>query len=289
MKPATLITALVGATTINATLLRPIAKQQHIRPHAHVFDRSLRQRATKAATVPGRFAASTSNAADKNKTMPVIGGAYIPAGNISSVEGRFVVPQASQPTSGELAGMPIDYAASFWIGIDGINCTTGTLRAGIDVFWSPQGESYHAWYQVAADESKDMLSGEMDVAPGDELHVSATASGGNGTVTVRNASTNQTVVRSLAEGEKLCRNEAAWLVEDFVLVEVIGQPVALVNFTDVVFKDMRATMESESSGRPSPVGLETANLMDIVVESQGGRLTDCRATGLEEMVCMRIH
>lgn len=287
---ATLVTALVGATAVNATSFRPAATQQHARPQSQVFDRSL-HRADPVAVAGSNsrvFAASVMSTAAAAEKPPVVGGAYLSSSEITSVGGRFTVPRATQPTKGAIAGQDIEYGASFWVGIDGVNCTTGTLRAGIDIFWSSRGESYHAWYQVSADSSKDFLAGEIDVAPGDELHVTATASGGNGTLVVNNRSTNQTVERHLAPGEKLCRSEAAWLIEDFVLVQAIGAPVALVNFTDVTFGDMKTTMQCGSSERAEPVNLDDVKVMDVEVEEQGGKLTDCQMTGVDQMTCKRF-
>ncbi|TLS20244.1 uncharacterized protein PpBr36_11494 [Pyricularia pennisetigena] len=285
----TLVTALVGATAVNATSFRPAATKQHVRPQSHVFDRSLhRSNPAAAAGSNSRvFAANVLSAAAAEKP-PVVGGAYLSSSDIGSVAGRFTVPKATQPTKGDIAGQDIEYGASFWVGIDGVNCTTGTLRAGIDIFWSSRGESYHAWYQVSADSSKDFLSGEMDVAPGDELHVTATATGGNGTLVVNNRSTNQTVERHLAPGEKLCRSEAAWLVEDFVLVQAVGAPIALVNFTEVAFDGMKTTTGCASSGRAEPVSLDKVRVMDVVVEEQGGKLADCAMTGVDQMTCKRF-
>ncbi|KAI6378485.1 hypothetical protein MCOR25_002188 [Pyricularia grisea] len=286
---ATLVTALVGATAVNATSFRHAATEQHLRPESQVFDRSLHRANPAAATasnsrVFGTNVLSTAAAAKP----PVVGGAYLSSSDITSVKGRFTVPNATQPTRGAIAGQDIEYGASFWVGIDGVNCTTGTLRAGIDIFWSSRGDSYHAWYQVSADSSKDFLSGEIDVAPGDELRITATATGGNGTLVVNNRSTNQTVERHLAPGEKLCRSEAAWLIEDFVLVQAVGAPIALVNFTEVAFDDMKTTMQCGSSGRAEPVDLDQVKVMDVEVEEQGGKLTDCQMTGDDQMTCKRF-
>jgi hypothetical protein len=296
MKFAVLITTALGAVGASANLVKSYS---HNRPQKHQVARALRsqQVGSKASTSSSssRFsAAAAATAADEES---VIGGAVVSAPNLLSATGTFVVPEARQPTRGPTGNNPITYGASFWVGIDGATtaCATGSLRAGVDVFWDPEGTSYNAWYQLAPDRSVDFAA-PLDAEPGDKVRITATAAGAtNGTgaaaasVTFENLSTGLQATQVFDGGAAgLCRGEAAWVVEDFVLEQSVGMPVPLADFDNATFSGMTATAACASSGAPSPVGLEGATIFNINQPQQGGKLTDCSHSGTE-LVCKRIY
>lgn len=286
MKFTVAVTAALAATGVaSANMLKSYS--QH-RPQKHQVARSLmpQQASSILAFKSAKFAAAASD-----EQQSVIGGATISASNIMSATGTFHVPQARQPTRGPTGNNPITYGAAFWVGIDGAKaCPSASLRAGVDIFWDPEGTSYNAWYQLAPGRSVD-FSGPLDAEPGDTVRVTAKVNGTNASVTFENLSTGLQATQTFDDANgvgQLCRSEASWLVEDFVLEQSTGLPVPLVDFDTATFSDMAVTAAAGGpGGAPSPVDINTAVIVDIHQDQQGGRLTDCSRTGVE-LVCKRI-
>ncbi|KAL8407525.1 hypothetical protein RB594_006374 [Gaeumannomyces avenae] len=297
MKLTSVITAALAAAA-GASANMHKGYSQH-RPEKHQVARTARmlQQFTSDHRALKNFKLAAPATAERAERQSVVGGATVSASNIASVTGTFRVPEARQPTRGPTRNNPITYGASFWVGIDGTGpCTAATLRAGVDVFWDPEGTSYNAWYQFADSRSVDFES-PLNAGPGDAVRVTANAGGSstnNGTVSVtfENLSTGlrstQTLDDAAAAG-KLCRSQASWLVEDFVLEQSVGMPVPLVDFDNVIFSDMAVTAAGVTGGAtPSKVDINTAVVVDMELERQGGKLTDCLLSGAE-VVCRRVY
>lgn len=145
---------------------------------------------------------------------------------IKTVSASFTVPRAEIPAQGPTANNPVGvYAASFWVGIDGVSATLpsspssygssqsgsgdgngsaeecnpsrSSLRLGVDIFYDGTlgGEQTpFAWYQALPGLAVGF--GNFSVAPGDFVRLTASvspassspdgATGGGGTVTVEN-------------------------------------------------------------------------------------------------------
>ncbi|KAL8346094.1 hypothetical protein RB598_000138 [Gaeumannomyces tritici] len=299
MKLTSVITAALAAAGASANMHKGYS--QH-RPEKHQVARTARmlQQLTDDHRALKNFKLAAPATAERAERQSVVGGATVSASKIASVTGTFRVPEARQPTRGPTRNNPITYGASFWVGIDGIgSCTAATLRAGVDVFWDPEGTSYNAWYQFADSRSVDFAS-PLNAGPGDAVRVTANAGGSssstNGTVSVtfENLSTGLQSTQTLdddAAAGKLCRGQASWLVEDFVLEQSVGMPVPLADFDNVVFSDMAVTAAAGVTGgaTPSKVDINTAVVVDMELERQGGKLTDCVLSGGAEVACRRIY
>ncbi|KAK4104005.1 concanavalin A-like lectin/glucanase [Parathielavia hyrcaniae] len=238
---------------------------------------------------------------------------------IASVHATFRIPHADPPTTGPTAGNPVGlYAASFWVGIDSVasfessSCTGtggGSLRAGVDIFFDGTlggQQSPFAWYQFASAESG---SGSGDatglegfgVVPGDlvrftlsadtsesaEVVVLAENFGGN--VGCAEGATAVVTVRTVLPagggegGLVLCGREAAWVVEDFPLAGMLEFPIALANFTSVTFGAAGVTLEDGSER-----DVTGAEVRDVRLEAQGGRLTSCEVVDGKKVKCTRV-
>lgn len=224
---------------------------------------------------------------------------------VGRASGTFSIPSAEMPTRGPTAGNEAGlYSASYWVGVDGAGgggegeCDGGggaSLRAGVDTFWDGGLRSCNAWYQWAPGPAVDFA--DFAVGPGDVVRVTASAKGeGAGSVTVERlagwgCNGNGTVVEASASMEwsgreassPLCLAEAAWVVEVFALAGLPDVPLALANFSAVTFEDVgAATVDGEA------LDLAGARILNIDLEAQGGRLTDCAMRRDASVRCERV-
>lgn len=246
---------------------------------------------------------------------------------IATAQGTFRVPSARMPTTGPTANNPVGmYAASFWVGIDSVAGNTGSdpscgasLRAGVDIFWDGTiggTQTPVAWYQFgsAASEAGDAVGFEgFKVAEGDvvrftlegespssedgdegegkgEQEVVVVAENFGGNVTCAGNLNGATPVQSVrqvvpvpAGGARLCGGEAAWVVEDFPLAGMPDVPVALANFTSVTFAGVGVAL---ADGTERDVA--GAEVLDVRLEAQGGRLTSCKVVDGNKVRCARV-
>ncbi len=229
-------------------------------------------------------------------------------------------PPITGPTAGNTVGV---YAASFWVGIDtgaagtapskggATSACGGGLRAGVDVFWDGTvgGEQRpFLWYQfldrgqsgkgvVGFEElggkTGDLVrftltsSGSSDSSSSAVVVVLAENFGGNVTCAdtpgVEPVTSVKEVLPVAAGGTGLCGEEAVWAVEDPPLAEVPGVPVALANFTSVMFGGAGVTLWDGNQK-----GVAEADVLDIRQQAQGGRLTSCEVMGGKKVKCTRV-
>lgn len=233
------------------------------------------------------------------------------ASTISSVHAVFRVPHAKPPTTGPTANNPVGvYAASFWVGIDSAAQGTpsqscgGALRAGIDVFWDGTvgGEQNpFAWYQFAApggtsgsSSSEKGFDGGFAAAAGDvvrftlsgaaaeEVVVLAENFGANVSCADLGGARPVKSARQVVAGA-LCGREAAWAVEDFPLEGRPDIPVAFADFGSVAF----SAAGVELAGGEEK-GVDGAQVLDVNLQAQGGKLTECEVVGGKKVQCKRV-
>ncbi|KAK4240409.1 protease [Achaetomium macrosporum] len=152
---------------------------------------------------------------------------------IASVFGVFTVPDLTLRP-----GLPAPQFASAWLGIDGAECNSTLLQAGVtNIVNSNGGQSASAWWEWYP-EAAYTIEG-LKVKPGDWISVNiATTSATNAKIVITNASLGYEVTLTLSNGPELCRVDAEWIIEDFY---VSGEQVAFANFSDVWFMDSGAT------------------------------------------------
>ena len=77
--------------------------------------------------------------------------------------------------------------------------------------------------------------------------------------------------------------EAAWIVEDFPLAGMPDVPVALADFTSVTFGQAGVTLEDGTTR-----DVTGAEVLDIRLAAQGGRLTECGVEDGNKVRCKRL-
>ncbi|KAK3327600.1 concanavalin A-like lectin/glucanase domain-containing protein [Cercophora scortea] len=315
MKPSTLVSLLcTSAAAVQAAIPSSAHRnnlnqrsQQHQNQQPrllHTLSPSHLSAQTKAKTLSQSL--SLSQAAAES----VQGGAIftLPTNKstITSITGTFTIPHALVPTTGPTAnGSASTYAASFHLSIDGFpssssssaQCNTGgaALRAGIDIFYDAAAggeERPFAWYQYAPSSSAVGFA-NFSAAPGDTLKFTlsistSTSSGagagaGAGVVTVENFGPGRKATKPIQTatatvvggGQALCGRQAGWVVEDFPLAGLPDFPVALADFGTVTFGALGVGLDSGKKVGEKEFVAGTG-LVDINLEAQGGRLTDCK-------------
>ncbi|KAK4122273.1 concanavalin A-like lectin/glucanase [Parathielavia appendiculata] len=202
-------------------------------------------------------------------------------------------------------------------GSGGGGASRRALRAGVDIFYDGTlgGEqSPFAWYQFAAasgSSGSDPGSGQggtttglegFGIIPGDLVRFTLSAGSGDAAgesvvvvlaenfganVSCAEGATPVTSVRQVLPvgegGPALCGREAAWMVEDFPLAGLPDFPIALANFTSVTFGSAGVTLEDGSKR-----DVTGAEVMDVRLEAQGGRLTSCEVLDGKKVKCTRV-
>ena len=231
-------------------------------------------------------------------TRSVRGGAVLPRSDITYVRGTFSVPipemPTSGPTSGDIAGL---YGASFWVGIDGApSATQSSLRAGVDIFWDEGTVSAVAWYQWYPLPSTDFAN--FNVTPGDAICIAVQAtSTAQGNVTIANFGSGvlgadlsglaplQTATQTFSnQSNVLLRKEAAWMVEDFPMPSLPELPIALANFSSVIFEGLEVATVADGFF----CGTDGSQIINVELEEQGGQLTDCSILESGDVECLRV-
>jgi hypothetical protein len=198
------------------------------------------------------------------------------------------------------------------VGIDGVTsdpssaCGNGgaTLRAGVDIFFDGTlggRQTPFAWYQFTPKGQEEEVGFEgFAVAEGDLVRFTLTSSGSTeggevvvlaenfgGNVSCADGATPVKSVRQVLPagegGKELCGREAAWVVEDFPLAGLPDFPVALANFTSVTFNKAGVTLEDGSKR-----DVTGAEVRDIRLQAQGGRLTSCEVVDGKKVKCTRV-
>ncbi|KAK4149301.1 protease [Chaetomidium leptoderma] len=169
---------------------------------------------------------------------------------ITNAFGFFTVPDLTLRP-----GHPAPQFAAAWVGIDGAECNSTLLQAGVTtVVNSNGGQSASAWWEWYP-EAAFNING-LKVKPGDWVSVNITArSASSGIVVITNAQQGYSVTMEISNGPKLCRKDAEWIVEDFY---DSGEQVGLAHFSDLWFVEVAA---STASGKN--IGLDGATMVHI--------------------------
>ncbi|AEO70613.1 uncharacterized protein THITE_2122241 [Thermothielavioides terrestris NRRL 8126] len=172
------------------------------------------------------------------------------ADGIGSVFGYFTAPDGTLRP-----GVPPPQFVSAWVGIDGAECNTALLQAGVTtIVNSNGGQSISAWWEWYPDNSYTIDG--LKVEPGDWMWINiTTTSESSAILEVTNPQQEYTMTLDISNGPKLCRVDAEWIVEDFY--DANGQ-VAFANFSDLWFVQSGA----QSIGGRS-IGLDGAAMVHI--------------------------
>lgn len=179
-------------------------------------------------------------------------GAVMETTGVQSVTGTFVVPAPTTNGSG-----------AAWVGIDGNDCYTGILQAGID--WTKAGNvtSYTAWYEWYPASMEYWT--DFAIEAGDTIRVTVTTSSTrSGTAVLENLTrgggASVSHVFTAAETlSPLCQTDAEWIVEDYF------EDFDFVTFADfgtVTFTDASAVTAAGTVGL-----LGVADVYDIEQET----------------------
>lgn len=226
---------------------------------------------------------------------------------ITSIDAFFTIPNATMPTIGPTADNENGvYQASYWVGIDGLsNCPQASIRAGVDTFWDSGMQTANVWYEFYPSTGPTDFA-SMTLKQGDTIQVlvNADADGKGGSVEVRKYETSETRVSAVwshefqDQGSQLCLKEANWVIEDYPLVDRPDFLLPFANFTsdggtpEVHFYGMHVYPPGATQGAAWDWTAFNVEVMDIDLEDQGGKLTDCKtetgASNSNTLTCKRI-
>lgn len=249
--------AFLAAAIAGAVLARPSSLGDRVSPRTN--GNRLRKSHLAQKLGSGVSLQSTgTNAGHKVEYTDTWAGASLQSpshGYFKTATGRFTVPSPKH------VGTNGTQYSSAWVGIDGDNCETGLLQAGVDFTVTDSGQvSYDAWYEWYPDQSYYFV--DFAVSAGNVIQVDITAtSTTSGKVKITNISTGKHVSQTVnaPKGSVLCRLNAEWIVEDFDLDENV---LALNNFGTVLFTDACATLStggSEELGRAVVYNIKQGN------------------------------
>ncbi|KAL1843845.1 hypothetical protein VTJ49DRAFT_7196 [Mycothermus thermophilus] len=173
---------------------------------------------------------------------------------ISNVVGYFQVPDLTLRP-----GAPPPQFAAAWVGIDGAECNTTLLQAGVTtVVNSNGGQSAYAWWEWYPEAAFSIDS--LRVKPGEWLSVDITASSPtSGIIVIHNLDRGTSITLHITNGPKLCRLDAEWIVEDFYDGD---QQVNFGKFTDMWFVDVAAKTVSGKN-----IGIDGAAMVHLLDDS----------------------
>jgi hypothetical protein len=129
-------------------------------------------------------------------------GYAVPASNVTSVSGEFVVPTVELGTPGFVAE---------WVGIGGYN-SSDLIQAGIgqDAYAPGLATDYYAWWEVLP--ASETVIPNKPVAPGDHVTVTITNTSGNAwTIDMADTTQGWTFHKSLTYAST--NSSAEWIVE----------------------------------------------------------------------------
>ncbi|GJE96334.1 peptidase G1 domain-containing protein [Phanerochaete sordida] len=179
-----------------------------------------------------------------------------PADTWNSVEGVIAVPI---PTIPDIQNDTPNgtFAASAWVGIDGVTCANASLRAGVDFVVDSSGAvSYTAWHQWLPDDAVAFSNFTVNADDSILLFVEA-LSPGLGLVLVENLSSGQLEEVEVEGSNALCEQDAEWIVG---AAGAGLEPLPLANFGSVPFIDVSATKSNGQTANPG----DAATVFEIV-------------------------
>ncbi len=176
---------------------------------------------------------------------------------VDSVEASWNVPAVDCSLSDN------DYAAAFWVGIDGIT-SNSVEQIGTESDCIGGAPVYYAWYEVFP---QDSVTLDLTISPGDEVHAKVEyVSGNTFRYTLSDLTTGETVsftdeIRVIAD-----RSSAEWIAE--APTNRRNRLLPLADFGPVTFSHAAVTVNGES-GTISSAGWEH---QPIIMESRSGSL-----------------
>lgn len=209
--------------------------------------RALQRRAAPQSHRPENLKVATTSGQDATTHVYNTNwaGAVIETTGVEVVTGTFVAPVPSSDGSG-----------AAWVGIDGNDCYTGILQAGIDWTKSSSGVTYTAWYEWWPS-SMEYWS-DFSIEAGDTIKVTVTATSTTSGVAVLENLTQDTAINNTFTSSEvlspICQTDAEWIVEDYY-----------ENFDFVTFADFGTVGFTAASAVTSAgtIGLADAEVFDI--------------------------
>ncbi|KAJ4392252.1 hypothetical protein N0V93_005877 [Gnomoniopsis smithogilvyi] len=225
------------------------------------------QRSAARSSQPAQSLRTNKLSTAQNATTQVYNtnwaGAVVETTGVKVVTGTFEAPVPSTEGSG-----------AAWVGIDGNDCYTGILQAGIDWTKSSSGSvTYTGWYEWWPSSMEYWSASELPVAAGDSIRVTVTAtSTTSGVAAVENLTQDRAINHTFTSAEVLspiCQTDAEWIVEDYY-----------ENFEFVEFADFGTVEFTDASAVTSAgtIGVADAEVFDIEQDDVGIR-TNSSITG----------
>ncbi|GJE89479.1 aspergillopepsin [Phanerochaete sordida] len=234
----------VHALLVASALALPSSTGEHLAKRADSF-----QRPSQPVQLVKSPAGDSHGVAASNWAGVVLNSA---SGTYTFATGTFKVPTPSEPQNSWGT-----HAASAWVGIDGYDCASAVLQAGVALtVAAPSLTTYTAWYQwypYTAVPVYDVPVHANDVV---RLSVNATSPSA-GVVTIENLTTGKSAQHDVA-GPELCQKSAEWVVEQYA---VWGVPAPLADFHTVAFTDATASGTNGTVAGPADDAAVVVNLV----------------------------
>jgi len=175
------------------------------------------------------------------------------AQDVTLVHAAWTVPTVKR-TSGNT------YSSS-WIGIGGTKSET-LIQAGTAQEFENGQAVYYAWVEVLPQAAEQIASEDLRIRPGDKVGVTIrNMSGNQWEIKIENASSGQSVVRSLTYAS--CKCSAEWIEEQPTIVSPSGETLAtLANFGTVTFSDAYAKVDGTTVPL-TKLNIAAVNLMSV--------------------------
>lgn len=175
-----------------------------------------------------------------------------PSGYFAAAGMKFTVPKTLRP---DITNETTDYyAASAWVGIDGLGRGTALLQTGVTIEVNKTNSeevAYVPWYEWWPDIAMRL---DILIGGGDEIEVEVVMfNATSGKILLWNRSKGDWVARALRAPRpdaQLAGRSVEWIVEDFALSE--GGNVPFGDFGAIELRDCRAHTSTDEIVGPDP-------------------------------------
>ncbi|KAK6222586.1 hypothetical protein QIS74_04288 [Colletotrichum tabaci] len=175
-----------------------------------------------------------------------------PSGYFAAAGMKFTVPKTLRPDI--VKGNTDYYAASAWVGIDGLTHGTALLQTGVTIEvnkTSSEDVTYVPWYEWWPNIAMRL---DIPIGGGDEIEVEVVMfNATSGKILLWNRSKGDWVARALQAPRpdaKLAGRSVEWIVEDFALSE--GGNVPFGDFGVIELRDCKAHTSTDKVVGPDP-------------------------------------
>lgn len=175
-----------------------------------------------------------------------------PSGYFAAAGMKFTVPKTLRPDI--VKGNTDYYAASAWVGIDGLTHGTALLQTGVTIEVNKTNSeevTYVPWYEWWPNIAMRL---DIPIGGGDEIEVEVVMfNATSGKILLWNRSKGDWVARALQaprSDAKLAGRSVEWIVEDFALSE--GGNVPFGDFGVIELRDCKAHTSTDKVVGPDP-------------------------------------